>query len=177
MPPIRLDAAMSLAVALAMLVASGVARAAAQAPAQSQSATVAVSLRVLPHASFERGAETPLSAAVVPGAGVRIAPSAGVRTRMTYDAATRVVVSGGPLRGPGGALVQVRFVCSFGDGMSVSASQPFDCVNGVVAELEGARTTTIPLAIGAVLSAAQTLDVPAGLYTGQVTLTATNAAY
>ena len=56
MPPIRLDAAMRLAAALALLVA---ARAAAQRPSQSQSATVAVSLRVLPQASFERATDEP----------------------------------------------------------------------------------------------------------------------
>jgi len=174
MPPIRLDAAMRLAAALALLVA---ARAAAQRPSQSQSATVAVSLRVLPQASFERATDEPFSAPLLPGQAVRIEPSSGVRTRLTYNAATRVVVSGTPLRGPGGAVVQVRFVCAFGGGLSVSAAEPFDCVDGLVAELEGARTTTIPLAIGATLSATQTLDVPPGLYTGRVTLTATNAGY
>jgi hypothetical protein len=174
MPPIRLDVATRFAAALALLVA---ARAGAQRPSPSQSATVAVSLRVLPQASIERGAEEPFSAPLLPGQAIRIEPLSGMRARLTYNAATRVVVSGTQLRGPGGAIVQVRFVCAFGDGMSVSAAEPFDCVDGVVAELEGARTTTIPLAIGARLSATQTLDVPPGLYTGRVTLTATNAGY
>ncbi|HET9012203.1 MAG TPA: hypothetical protein VFN38_10345, partial [Gemmatimonadaceae bacterium] len=102
-----------------MVLALGAARAHAQR--ESRSATVSVSLTVLPQVAFDGGSERPLSAEVLPGQAVRVSPSAGVRTRMTYNAATQVRVSGGPLVGPGGAVVQVRFVCAFGGGMTVSA--------------------------------------------------------
>lgn len=149
----------------------------ARAQRESRSATVAVSLTVLPLASFEGGTERPLAAEVIPGQPVRVDPSAGVRTRMTYNAATQVRVSGGPLVGPGGATVQVRFVCAFGGGMTVSAAEPFDCVDGLVAELGGLRTSSIPLAIGAEVRARDTREVAPGLYRGRVTLTATYPAY
>jgi hypothetical protein len=143
----------------------------------SQSASVIVSLRILPHASFEGGAEQPISAAIAPGAALDVLPARGVRTRMTYNAPTTVVVSGTPLRGPGGATLPVRFVCAFGDGLSVSAAEPFDCVGGHLAALEGGRVTSIPLAVGARLSAVETAGVPPGEYTGVVTLTATYRGY
>lgn len=147
-----------------------------RAQGESRSATVAVSLTVLPQASFE-GGDHALAADVVPGRPMRVDPSAGVRTRMTYNAAAQVRVSGGPLVGPGGATVQVRFVCAFGDGMTVSAAEPFDCVDGLVAELGGARVSSMPLAIGAELSARDTRDTKPGLYRGRVILTATYPAY
>lgn len=149
----------------------------ADAQQHARSASVAVSLRVLPQASFEGGAEHPVAAALEPGVALRVEPAAGVRTRLTYNTATRVVVSGGPLRGPAGVTVQVRFVCAFGAGTTVWATEPFDCVGGLLAGLEAARTTTIPLSIGAELSARATRDLPPGLYSGRVTLTATHPGY
>lgn len=148
----------------------------AQAPRQAQSATVAVSLRVLPQASFD-ASDQGVSAAVVPGEALRIAPGAGVRTRMVYTAATQVVVRGTPLVGPGGATLRVRFVCAFGGGMTVSAAEPFDCVDGVVAGLDGTRLSSMSLAIGAELSARETAALPPGLYSGRVTLIATHPVY
>jgi len=149
----------------------------AHAQRDSRSATVAVSLTVLPQASFDGGGEHALAADLIPGQALRIEPSAGVRTRMTYNAAAQVRVSGGPLVGPGGATVQVRFVCAFGGGMTVSAAEPFDCVDGLVAELGGVRTSSMPLAIGAELSARDTRETKPGLYRGRVILTATYPTY
>ena len=171
MSPMHLDTALLFVVALVVCAAS--------APAQptSASASVALTLRVLPVASFEGGAEHPFSAELVPGEPLRVDPSAGVRTRMTYNAVTRVVVSGTPLTGPGGVTVHVRFVCAFGGGTTVSAAEPFDCIGGLLAGLDGSRTTTVPLAVGAELSGLETLHVPPGLYTGRVTLTATYPGY
>jgi hypothetical protein len=149
---------------------------ASQPSRQTQTATVAVSLRVLPQAAFE-GPGDGVSAAVEPGQALRIPPSAGARVRVVTMAATQVVVSGTPLVGPGGATIRVRFTCSFGGGLSVSAAEPFDCVDGVVAGLDGARLSSVPLAIGAELGARETVGLPAGLYAGRVTLTATHSAY
>lgn len=149
----------------------------AHAQRESRSATVAISLTVLPQATVDGGSERSLAAEVIPGEPVRIDPSAGFRTRMTYDAATQIRVSGGPLIGPGGATVQVRFVCVFGGGMTVSAAEPFDCVDGLVAQPGGARTSSMPLAIGAELSARDTRETKPGLYRGRVILTATYPAY
>jgi hypothetical protein len=160
---------------LAWLVAAA-APAGAQASRQTQTATVAVSLRVLPQAAFD-GPGDGVSAAVVPGQALRIPPSAGARTRVVYTAATQVVVSGTPLVGPGGVTLRVRFTCSFGGGMTASAAEPFDCVDGIVAGLDGSRLSSMPLAIGAELAARETVGLPAGLYAGRVTLTATHPAY
>jgi hypothetical protein len=160
-----------------VLTLSGVVTSAgAQVSRQTQTATVAVSLRVLPQAAFD-GTGDGVSAAVVPGQALRIPPSAGARTRVVTTAATQVVVSGTPLVGPGGATLRVRFTCSFGGGMSVSAAEPFDCGDGVVAGLDGSRLSSTSLAIGAELAAGETVGLPAGLYAGRVTLTATHSAY
>lgn len=148
----------------------------ARAQRESRSATVAVSVTVLPQASFEAGNGHSLTGEVIPGQPLRIDPSAGVRTRMTYDAATQVRVAGGPLIGPGGATVQVRFICAFGE-MTVSAGEPFDCVDGLVTPVGKARTSSMPLAIGAELSARDTREAKAGLYRGRVILMATYPAY
>jgi hypothetical protein len=167
-------------IAAACLAASSLmaTRAAAQQAVQSTStsASVSVSLRVLPQASFD-GADQRVTASVLPGDGVRVDPAAGARTRMTYTASMQVEVSGTPLFGPNGATVRVRYVCAFGGGMTVSAAEPFDCVGGLTAGLAGARVGSLPLAVGAELSARETLEVPPGLYVGRVTLTATHAVY
>lgn len=149
----------------------------AEAQQRVETASVSVSLRVLPQSSFDGGAERRMSAEVVPGTAWRVVPGAGVRTRLTYSAATQVVVTGTPLVGPGGTRVRVRFVCAFGDGMTVSADEAFDCVGGLRAGVTEARTATMPLAIGAELSARETLDVPDGLYSGRLTLTASYTEY
>ena len=149
----------------------------ADAQQQSRTATVSVLLTVLPQASFQAESERPMSADVVPGERVQIAPSAGVRTRLTYSASAQVRVSGGPLIWPGGAELPVRFVCAFGGGMTVSASDPFDCADGVLTATDGVRLTTIPLAVGAELSARTTRDTKAGLYGGRVVITATYPTY
>lgn len=153
-----------------------IASAGAQPSRQTQTATVAVSLRVLPQASFDGGVDG-VSAVVEPGQALHVLPSSGARTRIVTTAATQVVVSGTPLLGPGGATLRVRFTCSFGGGLSVSAAEPFDCADGVVAGLDGARLSSMPLAIGAELGAGETAGLPAGLYAGRVTLTATQSAY
>jgi hypothetical protein len=161
-----------------LLAASSIvtARASAQQAAPSTSASVSVSLRVLPQASFD-GVEQRVSGSVRPGDALRVDPSAGARTRMTYTAPMQVEVSGTPLLGPNGVTVRVRYVCAFDGGTTVSAAEPFDCVGGLAAGMAGARLASLPLAVGVELSARETLGVPPGLYVGRVTLTATHPAY
>ena len=148
-----------------------------EAQQHSRSATVAMSLRVLASASFEGGTKHPLSAVIVGGEALRVEPAEGVQTRMTYNAPTRVVVSGSPLVGPSGASIFVRYVCAIGTGLSVSAAEPFDCVGGALAVLQSGRTSTLPIAVGAQLTARETVGLPSGLYAGRVTLTAVYPAY
>ena len=148
-----------------------------EAQQHSRSATVTMSLRVLARASFEGGTEHPLSAQIVGGEALRVGPTDGVRTRMTYNAPTRVVVAGSPLKGPGGASVAVRYVCAIGTGLSLSAAEPFDCVGGTVAVLQSGQTSTVPIAVGAHVTARETVGIPSGFYAGRVTLTAVLPAY
>src|SRR3954468_5238902 len=140
-------------IAVALLAASSAmaTRAPAQQAVQSTSASVSVSLHVLPQASFD-GADQQVSASVLPGDALRVDPSSGARTRMTYTAPMQVEVSGTPLFGPNGATVRVRYVCAFGGGTTISAAEPFDCVGGLAAGLAGARVASLPLAVGAELS-------------------------
>lgn len=165
-----------LASPLVLISSAAMLSAGAQPSRQTQTATVAVSLRVLSQSAFD-GPGDGVWASLEPGQALRILPSGGARTRVVTTAATQVVVSGTPLLGPGGAMLRVRFTCSFGGGLSVSAAEPFDCVDGVVAGLDGARLSSMPLAIGAELGARETAGLPAGLYAGRVTLTATQSAY
>lgn len=148
-----------------------------EAQQHSRSATVTMSLRVLARASFEGGTEHPLTAQIVGGEALRVEPADGVRTRMTYNAPTRVVVAGSRLVGPGGASIAVRYVCAIGTGMSVSAADPFDCASGTLALLVDGRMSTVPLAVGAELTARETAGLPSGLYSGRVTLTAAQSTY
>ena len=148
-----------------------------EAQQHSRSASVTMSLRVLPSASFEGGSGHPLSAVIVGGVALRMDPSDGVKARMIYNVPTRVVVAGSPLVGPDGASVTVRFVCAIGTGVSVSAAEPFDCVGGTLAVLQSGRTSSVPIAVGAQLPARDTVGLPAGLYAGRVTLTAVHPAY
>ena len=142
---------------------------------QTRTASVAVSLRVLPRASFEGGADRPFSVDVVPGEVVEIAPSAGVRTQMSYSAPVRVHVSGGELVGPDGAVWPVRLVCSFGAAKTVSGSERIDCADGVVTD--GARLGSIPLAVGVELSGRTTRGMGPGMYVGRVVMTASHSTY
>jgi hypothetical protein len=150
-------------------------------PASAQrfaaTATIAVTLRVLPVASFEGGATHDLSAMLEPGVARRIEPADGARTKMTYNAATKVVASGTTLRGPGGATVTARFLCARGAPNAGTADEAFECETGYVAPIAGGRATTISLAVGAEIDASASRSVPAGVYVGQVTLVASNPGY
>ncbi len=148
-----------------------------EAQQQVRSATVTTSVRVLARASFDGETEHSLSAVIVGGQALRVEPTDGVQTRLTYNASTRVVVTGSPLRGPGGASVAVRYVCAIGTALSLSAAESFDCGSGTVAVLRRGRTATVPIAVGAQLAARETVGVPLGLYAGRVTLTAVLPAY
>lgn len=143
----------------------------------STSATIGVSLRVLPSASFEGGATHSIAAMVTPGERVVVAPASGVRTRMTYNADTRVRVTATPLRGPRGASVTAVLQCEIGVTNSIVPTSTFSCDEGFVATLADSRTSSVPLAVGATLPASATRQLPAGLYVGQVTLVATNPGY
>ena len=147
-----------------------------EAQQHSRSASVAMSLRVLPSASFDGGSGYALSAVMVGGVALRVDPSNGVHTRMTYNVPTRVDVAGSPLVGPDGASVTVRFLCSIGTRVSVSAAEPFDCGGGTMAALQSGPTSSVPIAVGVQLLARDTAGLPAGLYAGRVTLTAVHAA-
>ena len=143
----------------------------------STSATIAVTVRVLPVASFDGGATHDLAASLEPGVTRRIEPADGAQTRMTYNAATKVVVRGTTLRGPGGASVAARLLCARGEAGAAVATTPFDCEAGHVAELTEPRAATVPLAVGAEIDAAATRHLPAGVYVGQVTFVAVNPGY
>lgn len=166
-----------LLVRLASIAALLITSHAMEAQQHSGSASVTMSLRVIPSASFEGGSGAPLSAVVVGGVALRVDPSDGVHTRMTYNVPTRVVVAGPPLVGPDGASITVRFVCAIGSRVSVSAAAPFDCGGGTLAVLHRGRTSTVPIAVGARLTAQDTAGLPAGLYAGRVTLTAVYPAH
>lgn len=139
--------------------------------------TIAVTLRVLPVASFEGGATHDLSAMLEPGVARRIEPADGARTRMTYNAETKVVASGTALRGPDGATVRARFLCARGGPNAGTADEAFDCDTGYVAPIAGGRATTVALAVGAEIDASASRNAPAGLYLGQVTFVASNPGY
>jgi hypothetical protein len=140
-------------------------------------ATIAVTARVLPVASFEGGATHDLSTVLEPGVARRIEPADGARTRMTYNAVTKVVATGTMLHGPGGATVTARFLCARGAPNTGSVDEAFECDSGYVAPIAGGRATIISLAVGAEIDASASRRVPAGLYVGQVTLVASNPGY
>ncbi len=143
----------------------------------STSTTVGMSLRVLTRASFEGGTQRPVSTVIVGGESLGVDPIDGVQTRMTFNAPTRVIVAGSPLVGPGGAIVAVRYVCAIGAGFSVSVSALFDCEGGTLAMHQRGGTSAVPIAVGAQLSARETLGMRPGVYAGRVTLTAVHPAY
>lgn len=147
--------------------------------AQTRSATIAVTLRVLARAAFDEVPDADmagaLSATVARGERLRVAPAQGVGTRLVHDAATRVEISASAPVGPGGARLEVRYLCAFGDGLSVSATDPFDCAGAHVARPAPGRAG-IQIGVGADV-AAPTAGLPPGLYTGRVTLTAVHPGY
>ncbi|MEO7711860.1 MAG: hypothetical protein ABIV10_02985 [Gemmatimonadaceae bacterium] len=148
-----------------------------EAQQHSRSASVTMSLRVLSSASFEGASGQPLSAVIVGGVALRVDPSDGVHTRMTYNLPTLLFVAGTPLVGPDGARATVRFVCAIGSRDSISTAEPFNCAGGTLAVLHSGRTSTVPIAVGAQLPAYDAVGLPAGLYAGRVTLTAVHPAY
>lgn len=143
----------------------------------SKSTTVRMSVRVLTSASFEGGTARRLSTVIVGGESLGVDPIEGVRTRMTFNAPTRVIVAGSPLVGPGGAIVAVRYVCAIGARFSVSVSDSFVCESGTLAMRRPGGTTAVPIAVGAQLAAWETLGMRPGVYAGRVTLTAIQPAY
>ncbi len=149
------------------------------AQVEPRSATIAVTLRVLPHATFSATAADAelhaLDATLVPGQRLTVAPSRGVRTRLMYDAAARIEVHATAPVGPGGVQLAVRYLWSFADGMNLSAAGPFDSAADRLVS-PGTGMASRPIAVGADVSATAA-SVPPGLYSGRVTLLAVNPIY
>lgn len=136
--------------------------------------SIAVSATVLPLASFDGGAVRTLSILLVPGDSARVEPQAGIRTRMTHSAPVRVTVRATRFAGPGGRVVAPRLLCAHGRAGAPLPDVPFDCATGYSASMAGAGVSTVALGIGALVSARETRGLPAGVYTGTVTLLASS---
>ncbi|HUQ46452.1 MAG TPA: hypothetical protein VM033_07365 [Gemmatimonadaceae bacterium] len=148
---------------------------------ETRSATLPVSLRVLARTTFDGGMFPRAAAVALPAALSHATPEASVYTRMSHDVITRVVVTGAPLRGPGGVVVAARLDCSFEGSAAVSGREPFDCAGGGLARVEdgwrGKRTRADPVAVLAAMRALDTVSAPLGMYASRVVVTATSPAY
>jgi hypothetical protein len=149
----------------------------AEAQGLSATATIGVRLHVLPVASFEGGPTHRIATVLEPGEPKRIAPADGARTRMRYNAPTRVTVTGTALRGADGTVVPLRLLCASGAPGAPVADQPFDCDEGFTAPLPLGRAMALPLAVGGAVAAADSRAIPGGLYVAQVTFMASAPAY
>lgn len=164
---------MALLVAAAMPVAA--APASAQPGAASLLGSIGARAEVLAVASFDGGAVRTLTIVLTPGDSAHLDPSDGVRTLMTHAVATRVTVQATTFTGPDGRTVAPRLLCAHGRGTDPLPDVPFDCAAGYVAPMTAPGSSVESLGIGAAVPARETRRLPAGLYMGTLTLTATAA--
>ena len=163
--------------AFSMLVLPWASHAQTSSPSAATEGIIGATAQVMPSATFEGGAERTLSIPVVPGNAARVEPADGVQTRVIYSMSTRVTVTATTFVGPGGALLDARLLCAQGEDGSAVAAAAFDCNAGYVARLRGSALASRAIGVGATVDAAASARVPAGVYTGVVTLVATQAGF
>lgn len=165
-----------LAFALAALAA---APSLASAQSGSASGTMQASAKVQSAVTFSNPSALNFGTST-PGAAVTVAPASGAKIMVTYNVPTSITVAGTALTWSGGsASIPVSYSCASASTGTAASPAAFSgtCAAGYTTGLTGAARTDWWIYVGGAIASGATTTLPAGDYTGTITVTGTYTTY
>ena len=142
--------------------------------AQTATGTVAATATVKTAVSF--GTPTDLAFGdITPNVAKTIAPADGGKISLSYNTSATVTVGTLTMSGPNSQTFAPTLACAQDAAANAAAPTIFTCASGYTPALSGGAATW-HFYIGGTVPAAASQNLPAGSYTGSVTLTATYTA-
>jgi hypothetical protein len=161
--------------ALAVLIASAPA-----SVAQTSTAPISVTAKVQSAVTLSGMVPLDFGTGIVPGTPVTITAANGGKIMASYNVSTQLSLPNTvTLTRTGGGSVVVTLSCAQAATGTAPAPTPFatDCATGYGATLIGSARTDWWLYLGGAITGAATASVPAGIYTGNATVTATYTTF
>jgi hypothetical protein len=148
--------------------------------AQSSTAPIGVTAKVQSAVTLSGMAPLDFGTGIVPGTPATVTPANGGKLMASYNVNTQLSVPNTvTLTRAGGGSVVVTLSCGQAATGTAPAPTPFatDCATGYGATLIGSARTDWWLYLGGDITGAATASVPAGIYTGNATVTATYTTF
>jgi hypothetical protein len=148
--------------------------------AQTSTAPIGVTAKV--QSAVTLGGMVPLDfgTGIVPGTPATVTPANGGKIMASYNVATQLSLPNSvTLTRAGGGSILVSLSCAQAATGTAPSPAPFttDCATGYAAALIGNSRTDWWLYLGGAITGAATTSVPAGIYTGNATVTATYTTF
>lgn len=153
---------------------------AATAAAQTSTAPISVTAKVQSAVTLSGMVPLDFGAGIVPGTPATITPANGGKIMASYNVNTQLSLPNSvTLTRTGGGSVLVTLSCAQAATGTAPTPTAFatDCATGYAATLVGNATTSWWLYLGGAITGAATASVPAGIYTGNATVTATYTTF
>ncbi|MDB4880077.1 MAG: hypothetical protein JWL60_1523 [Gemmatimonadetes bacterium] len=150
------------------------------AHAQASAAPIGVTAKVQSAVTMSGMVPLDFGTGIVPGTPTTVAPASGGRLMVSYNVSTQLSMPNSvSLTRTGGGSVLVTLDCAQASTGTAVSPTPFatDCAGGYTTTLVGAARTDWYLYLGGTIAGAATSAVPAGTYTGNVTVTATYTTF
>jgi hypothetical protein len=148
--------------------------------AQTSTAPIGVSAKVQSAVTLSGMVPLDFGAGIVPGTPAGVTAANGGRIMASYNVNTQLSLPNSvTLTRAGGGTVLVTLACAQAATGTAPAPTPFatDCATGYGALLIGNARTDWWLYLGGSITGAATASVPAGIYTGNATVTATYTTF
>jgi spore coat protein U-like protein len=150
------------------------------ARAQVSAAPIGVTAKVQSAVTLSGAVALDFGSGIVPGTPTTVTPANGGRLMASYNVNTQLSIPNSvTLTRTGGGTIAVTLSCAEASISSSATPIPFatDCLTGFGATLVGNARTDWWLYLGGSIAGAATSTVPAGVYTGNATVTATFTTY
>ena len=148
--------------------------------AQTSTAPIGVTAKVQSAVTLSGMMPLDFGAGIVPGTPATITPGNGGRIMASYNVATQLSLPNSvTLTHASGSTILVSLSCAQAATGTAPSPAPFtsDCATGYTAALIGNARTDWWLYLGGAITGAATASVPAGIYTGNATVTATYTTF
>jgi spore coat protein U-like protein len=153
---------------------------ASSARAQVSVAPVGVTAKVQSAVTLSGAVTLDFGSGIVPGTPTTVTPANGGRLMASYNVNTQLSVPNSvTLTRAGGGSIAVTLSCAQASTSSSATPTAFatDCLTGYSATLVGNARTDWWLYLGGSIAGAATTTAPAGVYTGNATVTASYTTY
>ena len=148
--------------------------------AQTSTAPIGVTAKVQSAVTLSGAVALDFGAGIVPGTPTTITPANGGRLMASYNVNTQLSLPNSvTLTRAGGGSIAVTLSCAQASTSNSAAPTPFatDCLTGYGATLVSNARTDWWLYLGGSIAGAATSTAPAGVYSGNATVTATYTTY